>query len=201
MIETKDKGLSDYKNILYDMQKFVSQENIIDYNQIWKCQHYSVFTTGNFGKNNHAENFIHNIPLIYTDRGGDITYHGPGQLIIYFLFKLRTLKLTIKRFIYIIEESIILTLQSLNITGHLIKDLPGVYIKNKKICSIGLRVKNGYSYHGLSFNFNMDLTPFNYIDTCGQKDLEMTQLSKFIKHVSIEEISQIIINNILLLIL
>jgi lipoyl(octanoyl) transferase len=171
-VKIKKLGLVDYDPVLRDMQKII--QHGIDYNQFWILQHNQVFTVGVNKKNLVLPNT--SIPIIFSDRGGKITYHGPGQVIIYTLIKLKDINLTISKFVRMLENSVIQFLDELNIIAHRIVDAPGVYINGSKIASVGLKVKNSQIYHGLSFNNNMDLKPFNLIDTCGYKNLKVTQL-------------------------
>ena len=146
----------------------------IDINQFWILEHYPVFTLGVNKKNIVLPDT--KIPIISSDRGGKITYHGPGQVIIYVLINLDQFSMTITKLVRIFEESIIEFLSRFNISGKQQADAPGVYVDLKKIASIGLRVKNNQTYHGISINNNMDLSPFSLIEPCGYKNLQMTQL-------------------------
>ena len=146
----------------------------LEINQFWTLEHYPVFTLGVNKKNIALPDT--KIPIVNSDRGGKITYHGPGQVIIYTLINLDQFSMTITKLVRIFEESIIEFLSQFNISGHPQTGAPGVYVDLKKIASIGLRVKNNQIYHGISVNNNMDLSPFNLIDPCGYKNLQMTQL-------------------------
>ncbi|VAW49803.1 Octanoate-[acyl-carrier-protein]-protein-N-octanoyltransferase, partial [hydrothermal vent metagenome] len=119
----------------------------------------------------------HNIPVVKTDRGGQITFHAPGQLIIYILFDLKRAKLGVRALVTLIEQSLIEYLQTLGLNAQARSDAPGVYIQNQKIASLGLKIRKQKSYHGLALNVDMDLTPFQYINPCGLKTMKMTQLS------------------------
>ena len=145
-----------------------------DINQFWTLEHYPVYTLGVNRKNIALPNS--KIPIIKSDRGGKITYHGPGQVIIYTLINLNQFSLTIAKLVRIFEESIIEFLSLFNISGKQQAGAPGVFVNLKKIASIGLRVKNNQTYHGISINNNMDLSPFSLIEPCGYKNLQMTQL-------------------------
>lgn len=164
--------IEDYNVIFEDMQEAIKKP--LDINQFWTLEHYPVFTLGVNKKNIALPNT--KIPIVNSDRGGKITYHGPGQVIIYTLINLDQFSMTITKLVRIFEESIIEFLSQFNISGHLQAGAPGVYVDLKKIASIGLRVKNNQTYHGISVNNNMDLSPFNLIDPCGYKNLQMTQL-------------------------
>lgn len=146
--------------------------------EIWLMEHFPVFTQGQAGKPEHLLN-PHDIPVIQSDRGGQITYHGPGQLMIYTLFDLNRLQLNTRTFVLKLEKCIVDYLKSLYIPAEQQREAPGVYINHQKICSIGLRIRKGFSYHGMALNIAMDLTPFSYINPCGFKGLSMAQLSDF----------------------
>ena len=146
----------------------------LDINQFWTLEHYPVFTLGVNKKNIALPET--KIPIIHSDRGGKITFHGPGQVIIYTLINLDQFHMTITKLVRIFEESIIEFLSQFNISSNQQDGAPGIFVKLKKIASIGLRVRNNQTYHGISINNNMDLSPFNLIDPCGYKNLQMTQL-------------------------
>jgi lipoyl(octanoyl) transferase len=164
--------IEDYNVIFDDMKEEIKKP--LDINQFWSLEHYPVFTLGVNKKNIVLPDT--NIPIINSDRGGKITYHGPGQVIIYTLIDLNQFSMTITKLVRIFEESIIEFLSLFNVSGKQQAGAPGVYVDLKKIASIGLRVKNNQTYHGISINNNMDLSPFSLIDPCGYKNLQMTQL-------------------------
>ncbi len=143
--------------------------------ELWLLQHEPVFTLGQAGKLEHILN-AHDIPVVKSDRGGQVTYHGPGQLIVYLLIDVRRNKLGIRQLVDLIENSIISVLADYEIVGKTRSRAPGVYVDESKIAALGLRIKQGCSYHGLSFNIDMDLTPFTYINPCGYAGMETTQL-------------------------
>ena len=182
-------GLQDYQSTWQAMQTFT--ENRIDNtcDEIWLLEHPPVFTQGHAGKAEHILNPL-NIPVVATDRGGQVTYHGPGQLIAYLLTDLRRAQLTIRDFVCMIENAVIDCLKEKGIEAHPRRDAPGVYVKDAKIASLGLRVKRGCSYHGLALNVAMDLTPFSQINPCGMKNLSMTQVSVFEPKATVSEIGQ-----------
>ena len=157
--------------------------------QIWCVEHPAAFTQGRHGKAEHIIN-PHDIPVVQTDRGGQVTYHGPGQAVIYFLMDLKRSNTGIKYLVCKIEKSVIKLLESYGLKAHLIENAPGVYIDNKKIASLGLRVKHGKTYHGLSLNVDMDLTPFSYINPCGYQGLQMCQLADFMDKPSLQKVFQ-----------
>ena len=174
-LNIKQLGLTDYINTWTDMKCFIDQAPIKD--ELWITEHQPIFTTGVNKKNCLIPDT--NIPHIFVDRGGKITYHGPGQLIIYTLINIKKNNLTIRQLVSLLENSIIDFLKKNKILSYSKIEAPGVYIDEKKICSIGLRIKKNYAYHGLSFNVDMDTKPFTLIDPCGFPGLKMSQLSDF----------------------
>ncbi|OGT33214.1 MAG: octanoyltransferase [Gammaproteobacteria bacterium RIFCSPHIGHO2_02_FULL_39_13] len=164
--------------------------------EIWLLQHPPVFTQGLAGKAEHILN-PHAIPVVQTDRGGQITYHGPGQLVIYVLIDLKRKQLHARSLVTKLEQSIIDLLALLSILAKTKCDAPGVYINDEKIGSIGLRIRKGCSYHGAALNVDMDLTPFSYINPCGFKNMKMTQIKTLAPHITVEQIKQAIISPLL----
>jgi len=179
----------DYQTCWQAMQQFTAQrdENTID--EIWLLEHNPVFTQGQNGKPEHVLN-PGDIPIIQVDRGGQVTYHGPGQLVVYPLIDLRRKKLNVREIVSILEKSVIDVLAQYQLNAIAKREAPGVYIDHKKICSIGLRIRKGCSYHGLAFNIAMDLEPFSRINPCGFKQLEMTQLANFVESIDIKTVEQ-----------
>jgi len=176
MIIVKSLGLCQYQDILQQMQTFTKYRTSNTPDELWQLEHYQVFTLGQAGDEKHILN-PGNIPIMNSDRGGQVTYHGPGQLIIYLLCDLSRKKLTIRNVINSIQNSVIDLLANYNITATGDLKNPGVYVDDAKICAIGLKVHRGCLYHGLSLNVNVDLEPFSRINPCGRKDLIVTQLS------------------------
>lgn len=174
----KNLGLADYESTYEAMQKFTlaRDDNTID--EFWCVQHPPVFTQGRAGKPEHILN-PSNIPVVETDRGGQVTFHGPGQMVIYPLCNLNNLKQGIQDFVSLIEVAMVDYLKSLNIDAYGNDEARGVYVGNKKIGSIGLRIKKQCSYHGLSLNYDMDLSPFKAINPCGYEGLEVAQVADF----------------------
>lgn len=168
-------GLQPYERVWQDMLEFTLNRNASTVDELWVLQHEPVFTLGQAGKQEHILD-AHNIPIVKSDRGGQVTYHGPGQLIVYLLIDVRRNKFGIRHLVDLIENSIISVLASFGIEGTTRARAPGVYVDDKKIAALGLRIKQGCSYHGLSFNIDMDLTPFTYINPCGYAGLQTTQL-------------------------
>lgn len=169
-------GITDYTKTWREMQLFTASRISETADEIWLTEHPPVFTLGLNRKEVRlpAESTI---PVVHADRGGKITYHGPGQVIIYVLLDLKRWQLNIRQLVSLIEQSIITLLASYHITATTRKDAPGVYVGDCKVASLGLRVKNDCCYHGLSLNVNMDLAPFLLIDPCGYAGLTMTQTS------------------------
>lgn len=178
MYQIKNFGLADYEQIWSGMQEFTDKRTSDTADEFWVGEHYPVFTLGLAGKEEHIIQETGNIPILRTDRGGQVTYHGPGQVIIYILVDLKRINISIRELVTRIENGVINFLASLNIKAISNPDAPGVYVADKKIASLGLKVRKGCTYHGLSFNFDMDLTPFNFINVCGYKGLQVTKLSE-----------------------
>lgn len=184
-----------YETIWHEMQRFTQERTEETPDEIWVLEHLPVYTLGLNGKMEHVLN-PGNIPVIKSDRGGQVTYHGPGQLVIYTLLDIKRLKLGIRQLVTALEQSMIAALQQFGLKAVSKPEAPGVYIDGKKIGSIGIRIKRNCSYHGISLNNNMDLTPFNYINTCGFKDLQVTQLADFGISISTAELAIPVVNAI-----
>ncbi|WP_116964794.1 lipoyl(octanoyl) transferase LipB [Fastidiosibacter lacustris] len=178
----KELGLTVYDKVYQAMVDFTKNRGLNTTDELWLLEHPSVFTQGRHGKAEHLIN-PHHIPVIQTDRGGQITYHGPGQAVIYFLFDLKRLGVGVKDFVCHIEKTCITLLKQYGIKAHTIANAPGIYVNNTKIASLGLRIKKGLTYHGIAINTNMDLTPFSYINPCGYKNLKMTQISDYVPDI------------------
>ena len=173
MLITRNLGLSDYQTTLTAMQAFTKNRHAQTPDELWLTEHQSVYTLGLNRKNVRLPQ--NDITLVLVDRGGKITYHGLGQVVIYLLLDLKRRNLNVRQLVNKIEASIIESLAQHGITATAKADAPGVYVGEKKIASLGLRLKNNCCYHGLSLNVNMDLTPFFAIDPCGYVGLEVTQ--------------------------
>ncbi len=167
-------GLQNYSPMLEAMHRFTDQRDSGTADEIWLLEHQAVFTQGQAGK---AEHLLApgDIPVVQVDRGGQVTYHGPGQLVVYLLLDLRRLKLGIRDLVTLMEEALVSVLDDLGIEAYAKPDAPGVYVRGDKIASLGLRVRRGCSFHGLALNVDMDLTPFLRINPCGYAGLAMTQ--------------------------
>ena len=178
-LEIKDLNLVDYIDAWDLMKSNVSLRSATDQDEVWLAEHNPVYTLGHTAN----EEFIfddNNIPVVRTDRGGQITYHGPGQLMIYFLINLKRLGWGPKRLICELEGMVIELLERYGIHAQRKEGAPGIYVDEKKIASIGLKIKKGFCYHGISLNVDMDLKPFDGIVTCGIPALEVVQVSDFI---------------------
>ena len=182
MIKLRLKGLQDYLKTWEEMKSFTENRDSDTLDELWTLEHNSVFTQGLSGKAEHLLKKTQ-IPIIQSDRGGQITYHAPGQLIIYCLIDIKRLGIGIKKMVSMIEQSLIEFLSSYNITAHTLKGAPGVYVNDSKIAALGLKVKNGRTYHGLSLNIDMDLSPYTLMNPCGYRDLEVTQMRNLTKNI------------------
>tara|TARA_B100001121_G_scaffold194528_1_gene169976 strand:- start:138 stop:740 length:603 start_codon:yes stop_codon:yes gene_type:complete len=169
--------IGNYKEIWKKMVEFTATRTKDTQDELWITEHNPIYT---LGKNANENNIINagDIPVLRVDRGGEVTYHGPGQIIIYVLIDLKRIGLNVSDLIFILEESIIQLLKNYNIRASRMKKAPGVYVDSMKIASIGLRVSRGCTYHGLSFNYDVDLEPFFGINTCGFDQLNVTSLKK-----------------------
>lgn len=167
-------GLSDYLTTWQAMKDFTDARTAQTADEIWLLQHPSVFTQGIAGKAEHLLS-SHGIDVIKTDRGGQITYHGPGQIIAYLLLDLRRLKLGVRELVSRMENAVIGLLCDYRIDAEARRDAPGVYVNGAKIASLGIKIKRQCCYHGIALNVDMDLTPFSYINPCGYRGLQVTQ--------------------------
>ncbi|AJI53740.1 lipoyl(octanoyl) transferase LipB [Francisella philomiragia] len=184
----RDLGLQPYSDVFKQMADFTIERDNTTKDEIWLVEHPSIFTQGKHGKPEHVLN-PHDIPIVETDRGGQVTYHGPGQAVIYFMLDIKRNKLGAKKLVDIVEQACTNILQKhYNLNSHTIENAHGIYINNKKIASLGLRIKQGKSYHGIAINTKMDLTPFSYINPCGYTNLEMCQLYDFFDKVDIKNV-------------
>ena len=174
-VKIVDLGETLYEPIYERMQEFTRLRGSSAVDEIWLTEHRPVFTQGQAGKAEHIL-FPGNIPVVQSNRGGQVTYHGPGQLTVYLLLDLRRLGIGVRDLVSRIEAAIQALLEEYKTSSRLRSDAPGVYIENAKIASLGLRVSKGCSYHGLSLNVDMDLTPFSQINPCGLTDISVTHL-------------------------
>jgi lipoyl(octanoyl) transferase len=177
-IHVRQLGLCEYEPVWRAMQEFTDRRDESSVDQLWLVQHPPVFTQGQAGK---AEHVLApgDIPVIQVDRGGQVTYHGPGQIVAYPLVDIRRKGIGVREFVKHIEEAIICVLDQYGVVGERLEGAPGIYVKGEKIASLGLRVRHGRSFHGLAFNIDMDLEPFQRINPCGYQGLRVTQLKEF----------------------
>lgn len=183
----RDLGLQDYEPSWKAMQKFTAERDESTADELWCLEHPPVFTLGLNGKEKHLLN-IQNIPVINIDRGGQVTYHAPGQLIIYTLIDLARLHIGVKDLVSAIEQSVIQLLKKYNIPAQGKENAPGVYVNDAKIAALGLRIKHNKSYHGLSLNIDMDLSPFQQINPCGYEGMAVTQMKEFVSTINLKNI-------------
>jgi lipoyl(octanoyl) transferase len=175
------------------MHDFTNTRDETTADEIWLVEHQRVFTQGQAGKAEHVL-VPGDIPVIQSDRGGQVTYHGPGQQVMYVLLNLKRRKLGVRELVTILEQTVVNTLAQLGIEAYPRADAPGVYVDGRKICSLGLRIRKGCSFHGLALNIDMDLSPFLRINPCGYAGLEMTQVSALRPGVSLEDVQPLLIN-------
>ena len=182
-------GLQPYLAVWQDMQRFTDQRTDTTDDELWLVQHPPVYT---LGKNGKAEHILDQggIPLVQSDRGGQVTYHGPGQLIVYTLLDLTRRRIGIRELVTRIENSIVALLDDYAIDAYARKDAPGVYVDGKKIAALGLRVRKGCCFHGVALNVDMDLEPFERINPCGYQGLKVTQLSALVDVLDFSEVEE-----------
>lgn len=179
-------GRVDYEAVWSAMRAFTEARAADTPDEIWLVEHPPVYTMGLKGRDGKLRD-IGGVPLVYSDRGGDITYHGPGQAVLYPLLDITRLGIGIKTLVQTLEQTVIDFLAARDIAGQRRSGAPGVYVGEKKIAALGLRVRHGCSYHGLSFNVDMDLSPFGHIDPCGYRGMEVAQLADFAVSVDVTE--------------
>jgi len=185
----KDLGLADYQQTRDAMQAFTAQRDANTEDELWLVEHPAVFTQGLNGKDEHILD-TGDIPVVNTDRGGQITYHGPGQLIAYTLFDLKRQKIGVREMVTHLENTVINLLDELGIKAQARTDAPGVYVDDRKVAALGLRVKRGACYHGLSLNVDMDLSPFLKINPCGYQGMEVIDLKSLGHELTMEQAKQ-----------
>ena len=187
-------GLQPWAPVSQAMHDFTNQRGAETPDEIWLVEHPPVFTQGQAGK---AEHLLMpgDIPVMQSDRGGQVTYHGPGQQVMYVLINLKRRKTGVRELVTAIEQTVIATLAHYDIEAAARPDAPGVYVEGKKICSLGLRIRNGSSFHGLALNVDMDLAPFLRINPCGYAGLEMTKISAYKKGVTLADVQPLLIKH------
>ncbi len=171
----RELGLVDYGETWRAMRDFTGSRDADTPDELWLLEHHQVFTLGRAGQREHLLN-TGDIPIIHTDRGGQVTYHGPGQVVAYLLLDLNRLGLGVRRLVELLEEAVIDLLDGDGVNGQRRKGAPGVYVNGEKIAALGLRVRGGYTYHGLALNVDMDLEPFARVNPCGHAGQPVTQL-------------------------
>jgi len=172
-LKTRHLGVVDYHDTWSAMKIFVDARQAEDDDELWVCEHPPVYTLGQAGRAAHIHN-AGDIPVVKSDRGGQVTYHGPGQVVVYTLLDLRRAGFGVRDMVTRLENSVIAVLQDLNVIAVSRRGAPGVYVNEAKIAALGLRVRKGTTYHGLAMNIDVDLTPFSGIDPCGYAGMEVT---------------------------
>lgn len=171
----RELGEQPYEPVWHAMQVFTASRDTTTPDEIWCLSHLPVYTQGQAGKPEHLINTAR-IPVVQIDRGGQVTYHGPGQLVVYLLIDIRRADIGVRQLVSLMEDAIIATLGELGVEAGLLERAPGVYVNGAKIASLGLRIRRGCSYHGLALNLDMDLSPFLGINPCGYQGMAVTQL-------------------------
>lgn len=175
MPEVIDLGLKDYQQVWQSMQDFTDGRESTTRDQIWLLEHPAIYTLGQNADTRHLLN-PGDIPVLKVDRGGQVTYHGPGQIIMYPLINLKARGIGVRQLVTLLEASVIALLIELGIESAARRDAPGVYIGEAKIAALGLRVRRGCSYHGVALNYDLDLEPYQHINPCGYQNLDVTRL-------------------------
>lgn len=189
-------GLQPYEPVSRAMHDFTDTRDETSPDEIWLVEHYPVFTQGQAGKAEHVL-VPGDIPVIQSDRGGQVTYHGPGQQVMYVLLDLKRRKLGVRELVTLLENTVVDTLAAYGIQAHPRADAPGVYVGDSKICSLGLRIRRGCSFHGLALNINMDLSPFLRINPCGYAGMEMVKMSQWVESVTPDIIQPVLVSKFL----
>ncbi|MEG5935352.1 lipoyl(octanoyl) transferase LipB [Enterobacter hormaechei] len=191
-------GLQPYEPVSQAMHDFTDRRDDTTPDEIWLVEHLPVFTQGQAGKAEHLL-MTGDIPVIQSDRGGQVTYHGPGQQVMYVLLNLKRRKLGVRELVTLLEQTVVNTLAEYDIDAHPRADAPGVYVGEMKICSLGLRIRKGCSFHGLALNINMDLAPFQRINPCGYAGMEMTQMRQWVDTATPDNIRPVLLKYFLAL--
>ena len=189
----KSLGITKYSDALAKMKDKLTEKDFK--NEIWFLEHFKVFTLGTAANKAHVLD-PKDIPVYQSDRGGEVTYHGPGQLVIYFLLDFKKLNMGPKTLVESLQRLVQSILNEFEIESSLIAGAPGVYVDDKKIASIGLRISNGKTYHGISINIDMDLEPFSYINPCGYEGLKVVQLKDYVSNISIKDVEKLAIKKL-----
>lgn len=188
-ITLREIGLQPYRPTVARMQAFTDARTPDTPDEVWLLQHRPVYTLGQAGDSAHVLN-AGDIEVVNTDRGGQVTYHGPGQLVFYTMIDLRRRKIGVRGLVSSMEDAVIAFLDKRGVRAYSKPDAPGVYVDQSKIAALGLRVRRGCSFHGLAFNVNMDLTPYSQINPCGYAGLDVTQLSELGIDMTIDEVGR-----------
>jgi len=191
----RELGLQPYEQIWQDMQLFTDQRSETTADELWLLQHSPVYTLGKNGRPDHILD-AQDIPVIKSDRGGQVTYHGPGQIVVYTLLDLNRRHIGVRELVTRIENSVIELLEDYDIRANARKDAPGVYVDDRKIAALGLRVRKGRSFHGLALNVDMELEPFSRINPCGYQGLEVTQLSELADVADFNEVQKRLLSHL-----
>jgi lipoyl(octanoyl) transferase len=189
----KSLGITKYSDALEKMKVKLREKNFK--NEIWFLEHFKIFTLGTAANKAHVLD-PKDIPVYQSDRGGEVTYHGPGQLVIYFLLDFKKLNMGPKTLVETLQKFVQSILDEFDIESSLIPGAPGVYVDDKKIASIGLRISNGKTYHGISMNIDMDLEPFSFINPCGYEGLKVVQLKDYVNNIAIKDVEKLAIKKL-----
>lgn len=189
IVKIKNLGHQEYYPVWQQMKLYTHNRTACSCDEIWNLEHLPVYTQGQAGKAEHVLN-PGLIPVLQSDRGGQVTYHGPGQVVLYCLVDIVRKNIGVHDFVCILENSVIELLSDYNIQASTDRSAPGVYVNQSKICSLGLRVRHGRTYHGLSLNVNMDLEPFTRINPCGYAGMRVTHMQEFVATAKSEVIAQ-----------
>lgn len=189
-------GLQDYEPIWQKMQSFTDERDANVDDEIWLVEHNKVFTQGQAGK---AEHILMpgDIPVVNVDRGGQVTYHGPGQQVIYLMLNIKRRKLGVRNLVTAMENAVVSTMGDLGISAYAKPDAPGVYIDERKVCSLGLRIRKGCSFHGLALNVDMDLAPFQRINPCGYAGMAMTDCIREGANTTLSAAGELLVKHLL----
>ena len=189
----KSLGITKYSDALEKMKVKLREKNFK--NEIWFLEHFKIFTLGTAANKAHVLD-PKDIPVYQSDRGGEVTYHGPGQLVIDFLLDFKKLNMGPKTLVETLQKFVQSILDEFDIESSLIAGAPGVYVDDKKIASIGLRISNGKTYHGISMNIDMDLEPFSFINPCGYEGLKVVQLKDYVNNIAIKDVEKLAIKKL-----
>ncbi|NRD72561.1 lipoyl(octanoyl) transferase LipB [Shewanella sp. VB17] len=188
-------GTQDYESVWHAMQEYTDNRDNASPDELWLVEHPPVFTQGQAGKSEHILD-PGDIPVIQVDRGGQVTYHGPGQLVAYPLINIKRLNIGVRQLVTNIENSIVMMLKHYQVNAYAKADAPGVYIDERKVASLGLRIRKGCSFHGLALNVDMDMSPFQRINPCGYAGLEMAQCKQVGGPQTVKEAGEQLVNTL-----